>query len=769
MTARADQPSAPHARPGRATDWLALLIGGLLAGRLLVGEAFREVTLAFVPQSPFGPSPAATAWLDTALLTVTVLAWVATGLGRWSHGGVLRPRWGAVRAGAVLLLAATVLSTAFAADKRLAANAGANLLITVWAGITLARLLDRGPLRRLLLAALVAGCVANGLKCISQRAYEFDDVAREWQHQKTELVASGLDPNAPQIVNYERRLRSRNAYGYLTHPNVAAAVIMLGLLVVAGATAGLIGKLRDPTAASAGPAVLGAAVAVPAAVGLYLTGSLGAMLAAGGGLVLLLIAVRASDWIRRRPRAAWAAVVGAYLALAGALAGYGTLRGTLPGTSLAFRWQYWQAAVRAVAEQPATGLGRGNFRWAYMLYKPPASTEEVENPHDIWLTLLVELGPLGLLAGLLLAGGTLAALLRRAAAPEPLRRPPVSGKRPWLLLAAVTWLTASLLSGVPWAAPPDLLAPITLLWLVQDVAVWLAAFAATWWVLAALARRGRAHLWLWAAILAGLVATLVHNLIGISLVTPAGLAALTLLAAAGAADDGDQQDRAAVARSGSAARLSAAIVAMMAGLVLLIAQIGLVALPTWRGQRVRQAFVARLASRPADPAALLGQARGWAEVDRWDPELPRLMAGAALELAARDAAADELLQRASELAEEARRRDPRSFATLRLLAELADLQAARRATPAAIETAAKAWEAALRLYPTNPRTHIAAARAWQRLWQQTAQRPAAQRAVWHLREALAIDATRPPEAAARLRRAERREIEQMLTQLGAAP
>ncbi|MHC4799113.1 MAG: O-antigen ligase family protein, partial [Planctomycetota bacterium] len=91
-------------------------------------------------------------------------------------------------------------------------------------------------------------------------------------------------------------------------------------------------------------------------------------------------------------------------AIAGSLSvvAIGLVRGGLPGSSLNFRWNYWQVTSRIVADHVWTGVGALNFDHAYMSYKPIEYPEEISDPHNFFLALTSQWGILGA-AGLILA------------------------------------------------------------------------------------------------------------------------------------------------------------------------------------------------------------------------------------------------------------------------------------------------------------------------------------------------------------------------------
>ncbi len=74
-----------------------------------------------------------------------------------------------------------------------------------------------------------------------------------------------------------------------------------------------------------------------------------------------------------------------------------------PGSdSLQLRWAFWEGTVRLIRDHIWTGVGVGNFALAFVPYRSPFIYRnpgvQVEHPHNEYLNLWAELGPLGLLA-----------------------------------------------------------------------------------------------------------------------------------------------------------------------------------------------------------------------------------------------------------------------------------------------------------------------------------------------------------------------------------
>jgi O-antigen ligase len=737
---------------------LFLVLTAVLCARPMISESFARASFSFLPiENTGGTTPATTVWLDAILLVSAVLVWIRN----WR-----RVRRGLTSVALTLLLAAVVVSVAAAVDKRQAANAGAHVFITAFAAAALVRVLRTRWMVHLLLAAVLASGVANAAKCMMQRAYEFEDSLRFWHEQKAALIANGVDVETPTIINYERRLRSSQAFGYVSHPNVAASCLTMCLLAAVGLAIGMLRRSDLDVGRLVAGVIVSAALVAALAIAAWLTGSMGAGVSAVVAGVLLLVLGTWRNLVAKHPRGACSVLVGGYLAVIAIGAAYGMLKGTLPHTSLAFRWQYWQAAARAYADAPLTGLGRENFRSAYLLYKPAESTEEVANPHNLWLTLLVELGPLGLLAGTMLVGVVIYAALRAVGRAE--RLPPTrAGPATSVAVPIAVLLAQALFSGTPFGAPG-----ILILWVVYVAGIWALAFVVAHRLITQVDVQPGTARWLAAGLFAGLCAALVHNLIGVSLFTTAGLAMFVSLAAATVALLSSEPPAAALpVVRGALARRS---LAGVGGVLLVAAYVWLVGWPTFATRGVQDRIVRRFqAAASVDSAcAELAQARQWLSADPWDADLPSTLARLALEGGRdRGVTAEQrtaFFDLAESYAQVARSRSPGTFAiestAAAIKAERADVsQSADDLRAAALQS-----QIAVSRYPTNPRAQISAGDAAYNAWRATQQSEYLRQAVDAYQAALEIDATREPEVAAKLRAFELDAVRARLDDLRAA-
>ncbi len=749
---------------------LFYILLGVLAARPLITESFERVELGFLGNLPNvgGPTPATTGWLDLLLLIAAVVA-----LGR--RGRWRRHRWPAV--GFVLLVAAAFVSGSLQLM-------GMNLLVGVLSGLALATLIRRRWMLHLLVAAFLATGVATALKCILQRTDEFPYMRTQWEQQiKPQLIADGVDVDDPLIVNYERRLQARESTGYLTLSNITGSCLAMWIMLAIGLLTGsLLSATRSrPTQhppRSEIPLnwlapVMMLAVALILATALWFTGSLGAQVAAVVGVIVLVIG-GAARGLAQRPRTVVAILAAGYFGVIGAVAVYGIAKGTLPHPSLAFRWYYWSTAIEAYQDAPLTGLGRGEFADAYLQYKPPESTEEVKDPHSVWLSLLVELGPLGLVGALVLLGTTLTASVRQLNPQPPDETPASMHLSPGALAtrafpaAAAVLLVHMLFAGLPLASPS-----LAAVWLADVVLPWLVGFGAVLWLLTLTDQSATGRRWLLAGLVAALFASLVHNALDLALMTPGGLAAFTLCAVAATGV------RPPVAYGPIPSRLVRYAVRAALAVVVLMAVYGQFAIPVIQRaidtqlQRLRQLMQSRLTPENAaelDRRAYAALFHTFGDDDLTETALrAAVVAGSIPELDARSRAAqlEHIIDRhAYRIDVIDTSQAHRLFA--RVLSTLADLKAElgnHDEATALRRRAAERLDRAVQRYPTDPRLRIEAGHAWLRVNQDTGAPGATRQAREHFAAALAIDDTRPPHEVQRLRPAERRRVEQQLTEL----
>lgn len=778
--AQTTQTAADVGSASPAGQLLFALLAALLAVRPLLPETYDLPELSFVDVIA-GSAPSLTARFTLSLdLLLLLLSGMAL---------LLRPlRWRFVPLAGLLLLAAGVgVSTSAAADPRAALNAGASLLTAVIAGMALLSLMHGQPQRRrMLVALLLAVGVATAVKCYIQHFSEFPELREFWPKQKQALAERGYDLNDPSIINFERRMNAAEASGYLSHSNIAASCLAIWLIVLVGVAGAWLKRYR--TRQPAILIVLGTLL-VGVAFAIWLTGSLGgevaALVGAAAALLLGFGAARFACW----PRLTTTALLLLYCGVVAGGVWYGLRHDGLPGASLEFRWRYWTATLDAYEEVAFTGLGRENFGGAYLRYKSPVATEEVRNPHNLWLNLLIELGPLGLAGALLLLLTVISGAMRRM---TPTTDPPVSAPA---TSRAARWpefvmLAALLITQALGSALPLMNAALAFVWLVELATPLLLGYFIAAWILWAITtpqpiddpqrndapQRAATRPWLRAGLLAALLAALVHGLIDFALFTPAGLALFVALAAVVLSPHAPSR---AASATTTVRRRSRGLLTGMIVLVAAAAQAVFVTMPTVRSDAALRALRAAIdRSQSVDDAitALKGLEPAL-RADRLDPDTPRSAAMLAYQLARAApptvAARGELLERADAYLDLAQQRNPQNWQAAILRARMFALENATRAALGArstlgeLQDEARAWRDAIERYPTEPRSRIEASAAWLAVAERAkadgvALPHAAALARADARAALAIDDLRKPEEAVKLSAEERARAEALL-------
>ncbi len=350
----------------------------------------------------------AVAWLGDGQpfnMLVLCLA-VVTCLAAVGKGG-LNARWTPTDAAVLLLCgcyAASALRTAMYASPRPAVN-----MLWEWTSLGFVYFLVRqlartASERRTLVAVMIS--LAAVLASFGYYQYFVSmpaDRAEYARDPDAMLRQSDLRYTRGSVERqqFENRLRSTEPMATFALTNSLAGYLAPWLLISVGIAAGVwAGNAAAPSvdvrASHGDPSearrsrnrVLLTLVAVSVLVGgcLLLTKSRSAYVAIALGLVLVPLALSAV-----RGRLSWrlAAVAVAVVAVlvGGAVAVRGLDRAVLTeaGKSLGYRLEYWQSTLAMIRDQPWFGCGPGNFQDAYMRYKLPQASEEIQDPHNLLL------------------------------------------------------------------------------------------------------------------------------------------------------------------------------------------------------------------------------------------------------------------------------------------------------------------------------------------------------------------------------------------------
>lgn len=515
--------------------------------------------------APAWPTPSVSMGLSLMVAAAGVL-WVAAQVfaGRFAW----RPVGGL--AGVLLLAGGVVASIGAAVQYRAAVNTAVVFLGQLGLFVLAVQLLRRPWQIRWLAIALLASLLLAAGKGAYQVFVELPDTRVFYESRKAgeafaEALARSVD-GAPAAADddeaaelddrsrrwFEERLTKGSATGWVIHSNVYGSLMAMGLIAALGVAAD---GLRHRTGAARRIALAAAVAGVAVlALALLLSRSRGAMITgAAGAAAFVLFAWRPAWAVRNK----WslAAAGAALLAVGvGTVVTIGLRTGRLPGETLNYRWQYWTATARLLADRDLpgqdgqttrltgmwlTGVGPANFGALYPAVMAEGAIEEVRNPHCVPLQALAEFGIAGA-AGLLLWVGWLTVRTVRLAGTGPEPAPP-----PTLLAGdeaartAAVWrlltcggLTAGAVAAI-WAwvgRPADF--GLTVLFVAMPAMVWLFLFAAWHGEPAEPSPLSDAPVdHTFAAAGCALAAALVHGLIDHNLFWPAGGTVIAALAA----------------------------------------------------------------------------------------------------------------------------------------------------------------------------------------------------------------------------------------------
>ena len=305
-------------------------------------------------------------------------------------------------------------------------------------------------------------------------------------------------------------------------------------------------------------------------------------------------------------------------------------------------------------------------------------------------------------------------------------------------------------------------------WMLEIVLIWIVAFVCA---VRVIHTHSQHDAWLAAGLIGAVMGALVHNLIGFSFFTTAGLGVVGVLAAAAVRlpwSDGSSDEREPPAAHHRLMAGAATVVVWLA----LASHLLLIALPTTR----TQAAMTGLRRTPSRPGAdrtlsLVNSAERIVSSDPWESSSLRELSQMLSRRIPPTQALRHLL-RAREIAERAARRSPATVATWALLARINEqLGGALRAAGqmdkalAPIREAIRCREETVSLYPTSVRHRLALAASYFVLWDESADETAGENSAAQFQRALELNDRLDKNEVMRLRDKELNSIRQRLDRL----
>jgi tetratricopeptide (TPR) repeat protein len=437
-----------------------------------------------------------------------------------------------------VFIMAGLLSAWFASNKRAAITDLVTLAAPMLSGLLLVQLLtSAGKIRLALLLVLAVG-VAATIQCIDQQTDTNETLIAEYQANPTEfLEKQGIEPDTMEHFMYEHRLYSKDIRGFLMTSNSAATFFLMAAFAGLGLCLQIVQKKMPREMMAVGVCYLLALFF--ALAGLFLTQSKGGLGAFVLGLLLLVFLLSFGKAIWKRRWLFCIAFLLLILLAGGVVIHYGVQHGRLPGgNSMLVRWQYWVSTVEMIRGHLLAGVGGGNFPEFYTHYKIPAALETVQNPHNWVLSLLSQYGVLGLAAFvaavLVMFYKSLNHSLVREAELQKVPQEPAG--RLWIgvlaFSAAMLLLVRPVLVDLEFFyQKPDVAAAAYLFLYFIPAMVFVLAFILLRKASVQDAAEGGKSHYLSIALVCGLVAVLIHNLIDFAIFEPGNWSVFWLFAA----------------------------------------------------------------------------------------------------------------------------------------------------------------------------------------------------------------------------------------------
>jgi len=191
-----------------------------------------------------------------------------------------------------------------------------------------------------------------------------------------------LESHAQQM--FLQRLRdSREPFGFFALANTLGGFLAVSLVLVAGL---FLAIEKEPKAIyyRGGLAILGMLLAYCLLLTKSRTAWVGTAVSLGG-LFFFYVFRSAIRKTLFRYGLLFVVMLGLFIAIA---VGSGSLDQQIvseAGKSLQYRLDFWQGSLAMLSDSPLFGAGPGNFRQHYLAYKLPRSSEEILDPHNLWL------------------------------------------------------------------------------------------------------------------------------------------------------------------------------------------------------------------------------------------------------------------------------------------------------------------------------------------------------------------------------------------------
>jgi len=326
----------------------------------------------------------------SSLLIISGAVWFAVRL----SGG--KYRMSGIEYGVLIFIIAAVLSTIAASNRRTAITDSITILSAMVTAVVLSNLLETIERKKVLLFVLTGMAIANVYQCTEQSFSSNKLMIEEYKAEPVvQLQKLGIEPGSFEQMLYENRLYSKDVRGFFTTGNSVGSLLVLAIFCTFAAFDFKV-KLSEKknTLKKLCPPTVLLLVLFAGLLEAHSKGAIASLAAAGG---LLFLSVRFGQILRRHQGLIIISAVILIILCTAFIVSYGAGHNKLPGgNSMLVRWQYWAAAVKIAAGHLITGIGGGNFSSYYTHYKIPQALETIKDPHCFILSILSQYGIIGM-------------------------------------------------------------------------------------------------------------------------------------------------------------------------------------------------------------------------------------------------------------------------------------------------------------------------------------------------------------------------------------
>lgn len=326
----------------------------------------------------------------SSLLIITGAVWFAWRLARGKY------RMSGLEYGILIFIAGCAVSIIAASNRRTAITDSITILSAMVTAVVLSNLLVTAERKKILLFVLAGMAVANVYQCTEQFFSINKLMIEEYKAEPAvQLQKLGIEPGSFEQMLYEHRLYSKDVRGFFTTGNSTGCLLVLAIFCTFAAFDFKIKfSEKKNTLKKLWLPIILLIVLFAGLVETHSKGAIASLIIAG---VLLLLSVKFGRFLRRHSGFIIITVVILIITGTVFIIHYGITHNTLPGgNSMLVRWQYWAAAAKMVADHLITGVGGGNFGSYYTQYKIPQALETVRDPHCFILSILSQYGIIGL-------------------------------------------------------------------------------------------------------------------------------------------------------------------------------------------------------------------------------------------------------------------------------------------------------------------------------------------------------------------------------------